>query len=290
MSERIAFIADGPASVDAAVRAIGPKLELELVEMPAESGASRAFDDVEGALHLAAQALGAVEALGLARVLVASDAVTLHLRRSARLLAADDALRARVNGQLARIGAPPTTGAVEVRHLVWELASERGLALVREHCVRPLEELRVAPLHGCQLLRPSRELGIDDPGAPASLGRVLTACGAVEVPLRSSTSCCGAAVAQTRPEIALGAAAVPHEQALDAEADVLVASSSRCYAMLSERREQISRQADRDLTIPVLHVAQLVALAFGLTRGVLQLDRATLASRAIVDRLALPVG
>ncbi len=289
MSERFAYLADGPASVDGAVRAIAPALELELVEVAADSGASRAFDDSEAALHLAAQTLGLVESLGLTRVLTSSDAVTLHLRRSAHRLAADVALRARVNARLAEVGAPPTSGAVDVQHLVWELASERALALLHEHCLRPLEDLRVALLRGCQLLRPSRDLGASEQDLLRPLGRVVAACGASEVPIESGSGCCGAACAETRPEIALGAAAVPLVEAVDADAEALVVASSRCYAMLRDRREQIARNVDRELALPVLHVSQLVALAFGLRGGELQLDRVSAGSRALTERLVAPV-
>ena len=289
MSERIAYLSDGPTSIDSAVRAIAPRFELELVELSVDSGASRAIDHQEGALHLAAQTLGLVESLGLTRVLTSSDAVTLHLRRSARRLAADGSLRERVNAKLAEVDAAPTTGAVEVQHLVWEIAGERGLALLHEHCVRPLDDLRVALLRGCQLLRPSRDLGASEPDLLTPLGRVIAGCGAVEVPIESSSGCCGAAAAQTRPAIAFGAAAVPLAEASDADAEALVVASSRCYAMLCDRREQIARHADRELAVPVLHVSQLVALAFGLRGGELQLDRVSAGSRAVAGRLAAPV-
>ena len=286
MSERFAYLDDGPPSVDLAVRAIAPRLELELAEIAADSGASRAIDDDEGALHLAAQTLGLVEARGLARVLTSSDAVTLHLRRSARRLATDGALRERVNAKLAEVGAAPTTGAVDVQHLVWEIASERGLALLHEHCVRPLAELRVALLRGCQLLRPSRDLGASERDLLVPLGRVIVGCGGVEVPTASGSGCCGAAGAQTHPEITLGAASVTLAEAIDADAEALVVASSRCYAMLRDRREQIARHADRELAVPVLHVSQLVALAFGLRGGELQLDRVSAGARAVTERLA----
>ena len=286
MSERIAYLADGPTSVDSAVRAIAPRFELELVELSVDCGASRAIDHQEGALHLAAQTLGLVESLGLTRVLTSSDAVTLHLRRSARRLAADGSLRERVNAKLAEVDAAPTTGAVEVQHLVWEIAGERGLALLHEHCVRPLDDLRVALLRGCQLLRPSQDLGASESALLTPLGRVIAGCGAVEVPIESSSGCCGAAAAQTRPAIALGAAAVPLAEASDAVAVALVVASSRCYAMLCDLREQIARHADRELAVPVLHVSQLVALAFGLRGGELQLDRVSSGAPAVTERLA----
>ena len=219
-------------------------------------------------------------------MLTSSDAVTLHLRRSVHRLAADVALRDRVNVRLAEVGAPPTSGAVDVQHLVWELASERALVMLHEHSVRPLEDLRVALLRGCQILRPSRDLGASEQDLLRPLARVIAACGASEVPIASGSGCCGAACAETRPEIALGAAAVPLVEAIDADAEALVVASSRCYAMLRDRREQIARNVDRGLGLPVLHVSQLVALAFGLREGELQLDRVSAGSRALADRLA----
>ena len=82
----------------------------------------------------------------------------------------------RVNENLESVGVPRYAGGVEVMHFLWLVAGESfdTLATVAH---KGLRGLKIAPFYGCQILRPSKLLGFDDPNKPDSLERIITACG-----------------------------------------------------------------------------------------------------------------
>ena len=96
---------------------------------------------------------------------------TLNLRQANWQLKNDDALRARVNENLERVGAPPYSGGVEVKHFLWLIAEGEGYELLKQVAHKGLKGLKIAPFYGCQILRPSKILGFEDPDRPWSLER-----------------------------------------------------------------------------------------------------------------------
>ena len=91
---------------------------------------------------------------------------TLNLRQANWQLKNDDTLRARVNENLQRVGVPPYAGGVEVKHLLWLIAEGEGYDRLKQVAHRGLKGLKVAPFYGCQILRPSKILGFEDPDRP----------------------------------------------------------------------------------------------------------------------------
>ena len=86
-------------------------------------------------------------------------------------------LRARVNENLVSVGVPAYERDVDVRHLLWEIAEGEGYELLKQSAHRGLKGLKIAPFYGCQILRPSKILGFEDPDRPWSLERIIEACG-----------------------------------------------------------------------------------------------------------------
>ena len=72
---------------------------------------------------------------------------------------------------------PRYSGRVEVKHLLWLIAEGDGYERLKEAAHKGLKGLRVAPFYGCQILRPSKLLGFEDPDQPHSLEAIIAACG-----------------------------------------------------------------------------------------------------------------
>src|SRR6266498_2800601 len=128
--------------LDSSTQALAPKVGLELVEL--ESVTCCGAGDIHEAepdyyLHLNSRILAYAEAAGC------------------------DTLLERVSENLRRVGVPPYGGNVEVRHLLWEIAEGEGYELLKQAAHRGLKGLKVAPFYGCQILRPSKILGFEDP-------------------------------------------------------------------------------------------------------------------------------
>ena len=68
---------------------------------------------------------------------------------------------------------------------------------------RGLKGLKIAPFYGCQILRPSKLMGFDNPDNPDSLERIITACGGEPIDYPAKVKCCGFPIIQAREDTAL---------------------------------------------------------------------------------------
>ena len=115
-------------------------------------------------LHLNARILAYAEETGSDTLMTVCNVCTLNLRQANHALKGDAALLERVNTNLESVGAPAYSGGVEVMHFLWLIAAGEGYELLQEAAHKGLKGLKIAPFYGCQILRPSKLLGFEDPG------------------------------------------------------------------------------------------------------------------------------
>ena len=253
MQERYAYYPGCLASLsqkelDSSTRAVCAKLGVELVEL--ESMTCCGAGDIHEAkpdyyLHLNARILGQAEALGIPTILTICNVCTLNLRQANKKLKQDSDELERVNRNLAEVGAATYSGDVDVRHLLWEVSEGDGYERFKEIAVRSLEGLRVAPFYGCQILRPSKLLGFENPDSPQSLERLIEACGAEAIDYEAKVKCCGFPIVLAREDVALGMAVQPLAQARDAGADVIVTPCPLCHLSLDAWQQKAEKHAGR---------------------------------------------
>ena len=277
--------------LDSSTRALAPKLGLELVEL--ENVTCCGAGDIQTAdpdyaLHLNARILAEAEQAGLDTILTICNVCTLNLRQAALELG-DAELRARVNENLSRAGARTYSGGVEVTHLLWLIARGEGLNRLEEIAVKKLDGLRVAPFYGCQLLRPSKLMGFEDPDRPTSLETVIEACGGVPVDYPAKTLCCGFPILLAREKTSLAELARPLEQALAAGAEAMVTSCPLCHLSLDAWQRNAERALGRKLGLPIFHLSQLIALAAGVEPAQLQLSRHVVPLGSVLAKLSSPL-
>src|SRR6266496_4134681 len=204
--------------LNTSTKALAPKVGLELVEL--ESVTCCGAGDIHEAepdyyLHLNARILAYAEQTGSNTLMTICNVCTLNLRQANWQLKNDEALRERVSANLQRVGAPPYSGNVEVRHLLWEIAEGDGYERLKAVAHKGLKGLKIAPFYGCQILRPSKILGFEDPDRPWSLERIIEACGGEAIDYPAKVKCCGFPIIQAREETALGELIQPIEQATE---------------------------------------------------------------------------
>src|SRR2546422_11443526 len=93
-------------------------------------------------------------------------------------------------------------GNVQVKHLLWIVVREVGLAKLKDEVQVTLGDLKIAPFYGCYILRPSWDLGFDDPENPTSLEKVIRAVGAEPVDYGGKIKCCGFPIILEKEDIA----------------------------------------------------------------------------------------
>jgi succinate dehydrogenase / fumarate reductase, cytochrome b subunit len=274
--------------LDSSTQALAPKVGLELVELKAVTccGAGDIHEaEPDYYLHLNARILAYAEAEGCDMLLTVCNVCTLNLRQANWQLKNDEELRDRVSKNLQRVGAPPYSGGVEVRHLLWEIAEGEGYELLKKSAHRGLKGLKIAPFYGCQILRPSKLLGFEDPDRPWSLERIIEACGGEAIDYPAKIKCCGFPIIQAREETALGELIQPIEQAKEAGADALVTPCPLCHLSLDAWQSKLKATTGKDFQMPILHLSQLVGVAAGLEESELKFKRHVVSVTPVLEKL-----
>jgi succinate dehydrogenase / fumarate reductase cytochrome b subunit len=190
-----------------------------------------------------------------------------------------------VSDNLERVGVPPYSGGVEVRHLLWEIAEGDGYELLKAAAHKGLKGLKVAPFYGCQILRPSKILGFEDPDRPWSLERIIEACGGEAIDYPAKIKCCGFPIIAAREETALGELIQPIEQAKEAGADALVTPCPLCHLSLDAWQSKLKAQTGKDFQMPILHLSQLVGVAAGVEESELKFKRHIVPVTPVLEKL-----
>ena len=114
-------------------------------------------------LHLNARILAYAEATGAETLMTICNVCTLNLRQANWQLKIDDALAARVNTNLEAVGVPPLQRRGRGEAPALAPGRRRGLRAAQGSAHKGLKGLKIAPFYGCQILRPSKLLGFEDP-------------------------------------------------------------------------------------------------------------------------------
>jgi succinate dehydrogenase / fumarate reductase cytochrome b subunit len=273
--------------LDISTQALAPKLGIELHEL--ESVTCCGAGDIHEAepdyyLHLNARILSYAEATGCDTLMTVCNVCTLNLRQANHQLQLDETLRERVNDNLEAVGVPRYSGKIEVLHFLW-MAAGTHFPELQGAAHKGLRGLKIAPFYGCQILRPSKLLGFDDPDKPESLERIITACGGEPIDYPAKIKCCGFPIIQAREDTALAELIQPIEQAKEAGADAIVTPCPLCHLSLDAWQSKLKKQTGRDFQMPILHLSQLIGVAAGLTDSELKFKRHVVSVGPVVEKL-----
>jgi len=264
--------------------AIIGRLGIEVTELTASSccGAGVVAEaDPEGALALSARTFAQAERLGLDIMTICGTCQGV-MSTTNRQLKGDPALLQRVN----RLLEPEDLtyhGNVQVKHLLWIVVREVGLAKLKDEVQVTLGDLKIAPFYGCYILRPSWDLGFDDPENPTSLEKVIRAVGAEPVDYGGKIKCCGFPIILEKEDIALAMNGANLKEAKDGGADAMVTPCPLCHMSLDIYQERAARTVGAKLELPVLHLPQMLGLAMGIPAEELGVQRHLVSVDPIVN-------
>ncbi len=262
------------------------RLGIEVTELTASSccGAGVVGEaDPDGALALSARTFAQAERLGLDVMTICGTCQGV-MGGANRKLKSDAALLQRVN-RLLRPEGLAYRGTVQVKHLLWIVVREVGLEKLKGEVQVTLGDLKIAPFYGCYILRPSWDLGFDDPEHPDSLDKVIRAVGAEPVDYGGKIKCCGFPIILEKEDIALAMNGANLKEAKDGGADAMVTPCPLCHMSLDIYQERAGRKVGADLNLPVLHLPQMLGLAMGVPSEDLGLQRHLVPVDSIVRKV-----
>ncbi len=244
--------------------AIIGRLGIEVVELTASSccGAGVVTEaDPDIALALNARTFAQAEQLGLDVMTICGTCQGVMSSANKRLKTEPGVLD-RINALLAQ-DRIRYSGRIQVKHLLWIVVREVGLKQLAAEVRIPLQDFRIAPFYGCYILRPSWDLGFDDPENPTSLEKVIKALGGEPVAYAGRTKCCGFPIILEKEAIAVAMAGANMKEAKEQGADFMVTPCPLCHMSLDIYQERAGRAVQATLNLPILHLPQLLGLAMG---------------------------
>ncbi len=262
------------------------RLGIEVVELQAASccGAGVVEEaDPDAAVALNARTFAQAERLGLDVMTICGTCQGV-MSAANRRLREEPGVLDRANQILARDGLT-YRGTVKVKHLLWIIVREIGLARLTERVQVPLGEIRIAPFYGCYILRPSWELGFDDPENPNSLEKVIKALGGEAVVYPGRTKCCGFPIILEKEAIAVAMAGKNMREAKEEGAEVMVTPCPLCHMSLDIYQDRAGKAVNAQLDLPILHLPQLLGLALGVLPKDLGLNRHLIPVDSIVRKV-----
>lgn len=264
-----------------ATTAVAKTLGIELVEIPGWTccGASHVQDvDDLAATAINARNIALAEQMKLP-LLTVCNTCTLMLRKAKAKL--DNGQKEQVNNILVKAGLQ-YQGTSEITHLLWVLLKDYGLANLKAAVKRPLKGLKVAGYYGCHILRPPTLMAFEDYANPQSLEKLITALGAHPIDFDYRLKCCGFHATYTAEQDMISITGQTNQSALKAGADCMVTPCPLCQMSLDMNQPEGQAAVSCQQEIPVLHLAQLVGLALGLSHEQLGLSR-HIAGRDIIS-------
>jgi len=182
------------------------------------------------------------------------------------------------------------SGGTRVKHLLWMLFEDIGIDRVAGAIKRRLTGLKVAPFYGCYILRPEEALGLRErPERKTYLEQLIALLGAQPVEYRGATKCCGFPMLTFNRDRSLAMAGNHIVEAQEKGADLLVTPCPLCHLNLDGQQPDAARVLKRRIGVPILHLPQLLGLAFGFEPQALRLDRHVVPTADALKKIELKV-
>ncbi|HIJ17359.1 MAG TPA: CoB--CoM heterodisulfide reductase subunit B [Thermoplasmata archaeon] len=257
--------------IESSTREVMEALGVELVDMQGASccpapGVMRSFDQTYW-MSVAARNLVIAQKMGV-DVLTICNGCFDTLFEVAHKLNHDPEMRKKVNKILKEAGVDEYQGNVNVRHFVELLYKDVGVEAVRAKA-KSGKGMKAAVHYGCHFLKPSNIKKIDDAERPHIFDDIVEAAGVTSVPFKDKGTCCGAGggVRARTPDVALKMTKENLTNMKAAGAEVIVDCCPFCHLQYDAGQAQL-----KEFGIPVLHLSQLLGMAFGLDKAKLGLE------------------
>ena len=241
--------------LDRYARSSAQALGIELAELPEWQCCGAVYPMARDEI---ATRLSSVRALASAREL-GQDLVTLcsachHvIKRVNHDMVNDEDIRTKVNNYLDL--PEPYAGETRVIHYLELLRDVVGFDELKKKVANPLKGRKVAAYYGCLLLRPSKELGFDNPENPSIMEDFIRALGAEPALYAYRNECCGGYVTLENNGLAQKKCNAIMASAKDAGAETIITACPLCMYNL-----------DANATgekLPVHYFTELLAEALG---------------------------
>jgi heterodisulfide reductase subunit B len=194
------------------------------------------------------------------------------LKQVNHLMQTDETIRTRINRTLSEEGLA-YGGTISVSHCLDFCYNHIGVERLKSAVTHRLDGLKVAAHIGCQMLRPRKIVGFDDPLTPTIFDQLVRLTGAESVSYPNHLSCCGAPVCGVDTELSMDLAQRKINAAARAGADILCTVCANCQVQFDKTQKIITLQREPSHTIPSISFSQLFGIALGIDLAFMGFDK-----------------
>jgi len=274
--------------LEKAFRDVAGILDVKLKEMEGVSCCPEPVSlqslNIDTWITLGARNLSIAEKMGL-NILTICSGCYETLKTVSVLLEEDEKYLEKINEILKKIN-HNYTGKTKVYHFVELFSQPEWLEKLKSLTVKPLGDLNLAVHYGCHLVRPSKIMQFDHPERPEKIDIILEALGANTVEFATKLECCGFC-ARLQEEI--GDKLVEDKMTelceLEVEVDALIAVCPACTTQYDRKEKVIARKTGKELDIPVLYLAEIMAIALGVELEDLSLKQRSVKPNKLIEKL-----
>jgi len=233
---------------------------------------------------LGARNLAIAEKMGVNIMTICSGCYET-LKTVSVLLEEDEEYLGKINGILQKIGYN-YTGKTKVYHFVELFSQPEWLEKIKKLLIKPLDDLNLAVHYGCHLIRPSKIMQFDHPEKPEKIDIILEALGAKTVEFATKLECCGFC-ARLQEEIGMKLVEDKMTELCELEEDVdgLIAVCPSCTTQYDRKEKIIARKTGKKLDIPILYLAEVMAIALGINLEDLRLKNRSVKPNKLIEKL-----
>jgi len=274
--------------LEKAFRDVAGILDVKLKEMEGVSCCPEPVSlqslNIDTWVALGARNLAIAEKMGVNIMTICSGCYET-LKTVSVLLEEDEEYLGKVNGILNKIGYN-YTGKTKVYHFVELFSQPEWLEKIKNLLIKPLDDLNLAVHYGCHLIRPSKIMRFDHPEKPVKIDIILEALGAKTVEFANKLECCGFC-ARLQEEIGMKLVEDKMTELceLEEEVDALIAVCPSCTTQYDRKEKIIARKTGKELDIPILYLAEVMAIALGIDLEDLSMNKRSVKPTKLIEKL-----
>ncbi|MGW8195711.1 MAG: CoB--CoM heterodisulfide reductase iron-sulfur subunit B family protein, partial [Desulforhopalus sp.] len=192
-------------------------------------------------------------------ILVICNCCFASLQKAKNMVENNHALRDELNAMLAKENLQ-YTGNVAVKHYLTVFYEEIGTEKIKARLVGKFQDLNIAVIHGCHILRPREITRFDDSFVPKITEALMETTGANSLEWQGKLECCGAALAGLNDELSKKLLTEKITGARQAGADYVTPVCSYCHMQFDTTQINILAKEPGPPPLPVILYPQLLGL------------------------------
>lgn len=249
--------------VEDSIQPLCSTLGIELIEIPkATSDGGNILSQASTILQhtLVARNMALAEEKGLDLMTTCATSHGIHCD-TIDVMNNDIPLNSKINSTLSQVSGVEFTGESKSKHLLHVLVEEIGLDKIKSLVKNPLE-LKVAGYYGPNMQKKGAS-SEDQVFNPQYLEQLITALGGIPIDYDLKCQSVGAPSLLTNQSSTLRMTAAVLNDAKENGAQLMVSACTLSHSNLDTYQVKAGRITGKDTSMPVIHLAELVAFALG---------------------------